>query len=1009
MMVGHALLAAYRFESPGYLVLLAIIPLLIALSFRSLSGLGPIRRGIAVTCRCLVVALMVLALAGMQTTRDNDDLSVIYLVDRSNSVPRGIQQKTFDFIKDSLKGRRPDDRVGVIAFDGVAAVEQTPMRTLAIDRLTAAQQADQTDIAEAVRLAMAMMPSDTRRRIVLMSDGNENVGNVLEEAQRVGAAGIPIDVVPLEYEHSDEVVFEQLAAPPTANLEETVNLRMVLRSQKTTKGQIRLEHNGEIVDLDPKSSSVGYPVTLNAGPNALTIPIPLRAVGAHRFEAKFIPDGESEDSIADNNEGKAFTVVAGQGKVLILCTPEADNQQSAQLLAAALRGERIESEVQVAGEKPLDHVRLLEYSLVIISNVSAGDFREEEKQTLSTYVRELGGGLVMVGGDDGFGAGGWAGSPIEDVMPVSFDVKNTKQIPKGALVLVMHACEIPQGNYWGEQVAIAAVKTLSSRDLVGILAWQFFGPERGFWVSPLNEVGNKTNVVQNIMKMSMGDLPDLDEVMRPGVDALAINTSAAAKHMIVISDFDPAPPRDDLLKKMKDKGITCSTVAIGYGGHYIDETKANMIATTTGGKFYKCDQFDKLPQIFVKEAKIVRRSLINEQPFTPRVRDVISPLIAGFGTSGFPQLGGMVLTTAKPTANVALFRKSEEGDDPVLAHWQVGLGKTVAFTSGMWNRWGENWVSWVQFSKLWAQVVRWASRQSDSDKFDVTTTISGGRAKVQVDAVDKNSSSINFMDLQGAVITPGQDSKALRLVQTGPGRYEAEFDARDRGNFIVNLNYRMGNGPNAETGAIRTGLSVAYSPEYARLQPNQPLLNDIEARTGGRALSGAAPAAAFDRASLPKAESRRPIWEDLIRLMLALFLIDVAVRRIAINPLEVARRVRRFIAEMGRGREPAAESEALLTTLKGTRDRVREERIESKADETGTPPSAAARYEAPSPEKATEDLSKALGGATTQDVPVVARPTGKKPPVSEGEYTSRLLKAKKRAQDDMRGDEEKKE
>ncbi len=1032
-----------RFETPAYLALLALLPLIVALSFRSLAGLGPIRRWVAIAARCVVLLLAILALSGAQMARKSDDLSVLYLVDRSSSIPPAELQRAFEFMQASEQARRKDDRIGVIGFDGVAAVDQLPMATLAIDRVSESVQPNETDIAGAARLAMALLPADTYRRVVLVSDGNENVGNVLEEAQQFRAAGVPIDVLPIRYEHSNEVVFERLKAPMTATDQETIGLQMVLRAQKPTAGRILLWHNDQLVDLDPGGSGTGYPVELDAGPNRRVIPIPMRVAGAHRFVAKFEPDSASDDTIVDNNKGEAFTLVSGQGKVLLIAAAQdiEATPSSARILARALEQENLVVQVEPVGA-PLDQVRLLEYSAVILSNVMAGDMREEDKNALATYVRDLGGGLIMVGGEDSFGAGGWMGSAVEEVMPVSFDVKNQKQIPKGALVLVMHACEIPRGNYWGERVAVEAVKTLSSRDLIGILSYHWTG--NNAWDVPLQEVGNKTGVIQQIMRMQMGDMPDLDEIMRPGVEALLARTDAAAKHMIVISDFDPAAPQPDLIDKMKKGGISCSTVAIGYGGHWIDENKARFIAESTGGKFYRTANFSELPQIFIKESRIVRRTLVQEGTFTPRLANPLSPVIAGM-SAGFPDLKGLVLTTPRPLADVPLIRKGNDGDDPVLAHWQVGLGKTVAFTSGMWPRWGADWAAWPRFSKLWAQIVRWCSKQAESTAFDVTTTVQGGVGRVQIDALDKNADVINFMEIQGTLVDPQSKSRPLRLTQTGPGRYEGEFDARDRGNYIVGLTYRAGQGGDARTGALHTGVSVAYSPEFAELKANTPLLQEVATRTGGRVLSPADAKTVFDRRSLPRAETRRTIWEDLVRYMLILFVLDVAIRRIAVNPAELARKLRRFIGEMAGRRTTAAESAAVLSTLRGTRERVRGEADARRPDgsggrpadgsggrmaggsggraadgaesggavgdsraagaaEAGPAPSRTSRYEAPlSPERASEDLSRALGGATEKDAPVVARPTGKKPVQSEADYTSRLLKAKRRAKEDMEG------
>lgn len=1003
-------LAFLEFEQPGYLVLLALLPLVVVFSIRSLAGLGRVRRIVAITARCLVLLCMILALAGMQRTRTNEGVAAIFLLDRSNSIPRPYQEQAFQFVEQAREGLKESDLMGVVAFDGRSAVEQLPMATLAIEKVTAPLDPDETDLAAALRLAMALFPPDIARRVVLLSDGNENVGAALQEAEHLRAAGVPIDIIPILYEHRTEVVFEQLRAPPTAGAEETVNLQMVLRSKQPCTGRVRLEHNGQLLDLSPSPNEVAYPVELDAGANRFTIPVPLRVAGVHRFRATFEPDDPGLDVIAENNETQAFTIVSGQGRVLILTTEEdmAAAAPSALILEQALERERLVCDVEVAGANPLDQVRLLDVSAIVLSNVPAGDLSEEEHRVLSTYVRDLGGGLVMLGGDNGFGAGGWLGSPVEEVMPVSFDVKNIKQIPRGALMLVMHACEIPQGNYIGERCAINAVKTLSSRDLIGVLSWQWQGGDKGYWVVKPQDVGNKTAVIQQILKMQMGDLPYLDEVMRPGVEALIAAENAATRHMIVVSDFDPAPPGDDLLAMMKQHNITCSTIGIGYGGHPINEQLADDIARSTGGRFYPTRDLSKLPQIFIKESRVVQRSLINENPFTPQLVSALSQTVAGLSRQEIPPLGGYVVTTAKPLAEVPLVRPSEQTSDPVLAHWQVGLGKTVAFTSGMWNRWGTEWANWVQFSKFWAQIVRWVSRQAESAALDVTTSVQDGKGRIQVEALDANAATIDFMQIRGMLVPPGGQGQPIQLTQSGPGRYEGEFDARDRGNYVLDLRYEMGSGPDAQRGALQTGLSVSYSPEYRDARPNLPLLEELRSRTNGRALGPETAAEAFDRGSLPTAETRRSIWEDLIRWMLLLFLLDVAIRRIALSPLEMARKVRQQLAEIGSRGKRADESAAVLTTLKGTRERVRES-AKPKPEQGEAAPDRTAKYEAPAAsDKASEDLARALGGATSEDTPVVARPSGKKPPTTEKDYTSRLLQAKRRARQDRGEDENEK-
>lgn len=1006
-----------RFEQPGYLALLAVLPLVVVLSIRSLSGLGPIRRWLAIGARCAVLAAMVLALAGAQRVSSTDALSVIFLVDRSSSVPRPQQQNAFEFVVEAAKGLRPTkDRMGIIAFDGSSAVEQLPMNALGISKIGEPVRPDRTNIEKALGMALALFTDDTARRVVVLSDGNENVGQALSAADQFRAAGVPIDVVPLRYQIDDEVVFERLTAPPTATSEETIDLQMVLRASKPTDGEIQVYHNDQLIDLDPSGPGYGFPVQLDAGPNRHKVQVPLRVAGAHRFRAVFKPRDPKADTIEANNEGRAFTVVSGQGRILLLAKggeDDAADVRSAQILTAALEREKFVVDLEAAGSQPLDQVRLLEYSLVILSNVSANLLTEEERKALAVYVRDLGGGLVMVGGDDSFGAGGWMDTPIEEVMPVSFDVPSKKIMQKGALVLVMHACEIPQGNYWGERVAIAAVKTLSTRDLVGVLSYKWQGAEQKYWDVPLQEVRDKGRIIGMIKQMQMGDMPDLDAVMRPGVEELMRRKDAGAKHMIVISDFDPAPPRSDLIDTMKKHKITCSTVAIGWGGHWIDTGKAQQIADDTGGKFYSTHDYSQLPQIFIKESKIVSRTLIQELTFNPQLASTTSTLVEGLAGEGLPPLGGYVLTTAKPLANVPLVRMyveegaegRKENRDPILAHWQVGLGKTVAFTSGMWPRWGSEWTEWPKFSKLWAQVARWASRQSAAAAFDVSTSVQGGRGRIRIDALDRNAATINFMSIQGALVDPKSDASPLQLTQTAPGRYEAEFNADEPGSYVLNLSYTSGRGADAISGTLQTGVSVAFSAEYKQLATNEPLLRELAERTGGRTLDKSTARGAFDMTALPKAEARRSIWEDLVRWMLLLFLIDVAVRRIAINPVEVARKLRRYIHEMAGSRRAGESAAEVLTTLRGSRDKVRETSAGPPAgrpSDAGPAPNRSARYEAPVPDaKVAEQLSRALGGASETDAPVVARPTKKPPPTSEVNFAERLRKAKQQARERM--------
>ncbi|MCC7293970.1 MAG: VWA domain-containing protein [Phycisphaerales bacterium] len=875
LMVSLAL--PFSFEQPPWLWLLLLIPALVLASLRSLAGLDPLRRVLALAVRAGVVALLVACLARVQFVRRNEDVTVMFLMDRSFSC-EGMTAQVEEFLTAVAKpGEIPkNDRVGMIDFAREGFLQQLPMTGgyhIEPGRLPQMPGTDHTDLSAAVRLAMAMFPHDAAKRVVLISDGNENLGDILTEARRAKADGIVIDVVPLHYEKTNDVGFDRLIAPSRAEKGEQVPIRMVLSTHRRVSGTVDVYQNGELVQIPGNDAHI----ELSPGTNTMFLRLPVNETGAQVFEARFRPDDETLDAVTFNNNATTFSFVSGPSRILFLSK---DLPADAPLIDA-LRSENIEVEPVEAASAALDLLKLQSYSAIILANVPASDFTDDQMKDMAAYVKDMGGGLVMLGGDEGFGAGGWIGTPIEEIMPVSFEIKHKRVIPRGALVIICHSCEIPRGNYWGKEMAKKSVDTVSSRDYLGVLAYSY-SPGGVSWEVPLAEAANKGAVKARIDRMQNGDMPDFDSTMQMAYDGLTTGRGrdAAQKHVIIISDGDPSAPNRGLIQSYKNAGITVSTIGIGWGAHVMT-TELQRIATDTGGRFYSPKSPNQLPQIFTKESKVVRRSLITEEAFRPRVFHSLSDLLAGVPPEDVPVLGGLVLTSPKESTNVQLplVRSTEDGDDPVLAHWQYELGKTVAFTSGQWPRWGNAWTSWPQYSKLWAQIVRWCMRQDAPANFDTYTRVEGGKGRVVIDALDKDAAYLNFLQFRSLVTQPDRKAVPLEFKQTGPGHYEAEFDVDQMGQYLVTSQVLEGG---EARGAIQTGVSAPYSPEYRDLTTNMPLLSSIADITGGTVMELDAKTAKPFRKDLPPTESHRPAWEFVLAwMLLPLFLLDVAVRRLA--------------------------------------------------------------------------------------------------------------------------------
>ncbi len=1023
-----------RFDRPWALLILGLAVLMWLMARRSLPGLGPVRGKLAAFMRLSVLALLVLALAGTHKILKNDDLNVMYLADFSKSVPLDLRRETENFIVESSRTMKENDKATLLTFDGRTNIEQLPSNKGAsgtgIHRdppFPDGQRPDQTNISQAIRMAIACMPPDMNNRMVIISDGNQNVGDAVTEARSAKTNKLPIDVVPLPIQHGDEVVFEQMKVPPYANKHEQITLRPILRSDRATTGEIRIyrrigDRQEELIDLVPENERFGQRVQLNPGRNPFLLTLPIIEARSHEFRAEFIPDDPTADVIGENNVVRGFTNVEGPPTVLFLGQAEAESEDS--YLVEALKREKIRVVWKAKESVTISTAALQDYSAVVLSNIAAENFSADEQRSLATYVRNLGGGLVMTGGDQGFGAGGWQGSPVEEVMPIRFDVDSVRQIPRGALAIVMHSCEMPNGNKWGVETAVAALKTLSRLDYFGVVGWGFNGFH---WEVKMQQASDKDGLTRKIRNMQNADMFDFQTPMNMAYKAL-MATNASVRHMIIISDGDPSAPSAGLINRMRGAKITCSTVSIfPHGGNEIGTLK--RIAADTGGTYWplsKPGDEKQLPKIFIKEARIVRRPLLREEPFVPQL-NFQSDVLTGIG-GPFPQLRGYVVTTPRKAMGVEIPLRTNKGD-PLLAHWQCETGRAVAFTSGWWEHWGQDWTEWPSYSKLWAQSVRWCMKQGTAANFDVRTVVEGDNVRMIIESMEDPAGKVvageeggsgfgDFLQFDGRVIAPNGEAKPVRVTQIGPGQYEAVFKADQKGTWLITAG--ASGGPNEKPVQIRTGVTMAYSPEFRDLTSNEALLREVADVSGGRVLGmdDAGKAAIFQH-NLPPTISREPIWDFLLKLAIFTFLLDVAVRRIALDPLQWLLTARARLASLAGGRGRGERSVETLRDLRGARDRVRQDRSTqagpvgksasgpSRGGPPAPPPSAKTKFDAGNVSKPTGDLASAMGADQAADKPKAPPP--KKKVADDGPQestTARLLKSKRRAREETDGNKD---
>ncbi len=902
---------------------LLVIPVL-WLGLRSLGSLGRGRKIAVLIFRSLLILVLVGLLARPNIAKRDRHLSLMIVLDRSLSVPGDLQKKALDYLQKAVKHKPAGDKIAVIDVAERASISTLPSTATLIHKRNTTLTGRQSNLADGVQMAMAVTPPDTANRILLVSDGNQTEGDLKEAARIAAANGIPIDVLPLRYQYKHEVIFRRLAVPPHARRGQTIALRFILNSTSRASGKLYLKLNGKTVDLDPSSDKVAVDVQLKVGTNVKTVSLPVSDSGMYKFEAEFVPDNSDEDRIVQNNRVSGMTYVSGPGHVLVVDTggkSGAGNMSPGRLLANVMQKGDINVHYCLADDFPQDLSELVGVDAIVLVNTDNSSFSYQQQEMMCRYVNDLGGGLVMTGGDKALGAGGWIGSPVARILPVDLEPPQKRQLPKGALVLIMHACEMPQGNLWGKRVAIAAVKTLSRLDYAGILSYSWNGGDAS-WVYPFSQVGNKNAVVTAIKKMQMGDMPDFRPHLQAAYNKLS-KCNAAQKHIIIISDGDPQGPSLTLLNKMKQAGITCSGVAVNPHSP-VDVQSLIRIAQLTGGRFYNVRNPQMLPRIFIKEAQVVRRSLIVEKTFKPSLVNSLTDITRGLGA--VPRLDGYVLTGPREGLSQIIYTSPEA--DPILAICQSGLGRCVVFTSSVDSRWASKWLRWSGFDSFWEQVVRWVAKPGQDSGCEVFTDVQGHNVSVSVQGTEVKGRQVGISDVEAVVVAPDISVHRLQLRQNGPGLYKGNFEVGQSGSYILNLRYHKSGHPD-RTYNSQSVINVPFAPEFRDLSDNFPLLKKVANITGGRVI-GANPDEAnlfdYDKVKFPF--TSRPLTKSLLLILIVVLLLDVAVRRIAVD---FAAMYRRGVGWAARLRRSGRGAETDLQRLKKARSRAKQ-RYESKSE-----------------------------------------------------------------------------
>ena len=963
---------------------LALLPIALAITLLLSSGsrrrIGAARRRAALLGRTLLIAALVFALAGFQLVLPVDRLATVFVVDLSDSVGQPGRTAAIDYLRQSLALMPKDDVAGVVAFGKDALVERLPAEVRELDTIASTPVQGATDVGAALRLAAALFPDDAQKRIVLLSDGNDTTGEGQSEAALAAARGIQVQTHVIGLGGQDEVLVDRVSSPTTAHLGEEVEVGATITSTVAQPATVRLFADGSLVATQS--------VSLVAGQTAVTFRVKPTEAGFHIFR---VVVEAGRDTFSQNDRGDSDTIVKGEPRTLVA----AGNPDVAAQLVAALEKERQKVDVVVPEAIPAELQGLASYDTVVLVDVPRTRLTDRQMQALQVFVRDIGRGLVMIGGPHTYGAGGFAKTPLEESLPVDMGVRDRQKQPDVALVVVidqsgsMDACHCNSFDRGvgsqiagvrkvdiGKEAILRAVAAMSPSDQLGVVGFDA-AAHWAIHTAPLGQIGD---VGSKISGINPGGQTNIFAGLDEAVKSLE-NTTATRRHIILFTDgWSSSGAYDQIIARMKVAGITLSTVGAGGGSAPI----LAELAREGGGRYYPAPNPASIPDIFLKETQQVSGQQIVEEPFHP-IQTGDSPILRGL-SAGFPTLLGYNGTTAKAAAQTVLVTAR---DDPLLAQWQYGLGRSVAWTSDSTGRWAKDWIAWPGFSRFFSQLVGWTFPGEESGGIEARFDSHGGQTTLHVESVESDGSPRDFFATTATVVGPSLSPVQVTLPQVAPGVYETSLGEIDSGAYAIRLSQiRPGSSPIART----VGLVAPSAAEYRSLGANQPFLAALRAATGGAVVDD--PAAVW-RHDLASTSSFSDLWPALLVLALLLWPIDIALRRVSVGSRELAG-ARAWLRGGWRARRAAGLRSAAVSGMLAARERAAGAGARAallRRDDEPVIPAPVLAQPTPVPPAATEPAATSPAAASPEGAP------SSPPDTQPVDTIARLREAKRRARE----------
>ncbi|KNF08147.1 Mg-chelatase subunit ChlD [Gottschalkia purinilytica] len=839
------------FENPWWLVL---IPFLLFFTFyfgKRLSRLGKQKRRLILGIRSLIIIFLVFSIAGLSLKSYIDTTTTIFAVDLSEST-KNDHSHFQDFIKESLKYTSKKDKVGIVTFGGSTEVENAVNDQLKFYEFDTKPDERFTNIEKALKVSQGLMSEDTMKRIVLLTDGYENVDDSLKEGEIIKSNNVDLKVLKTKKNYTEEVQINKVNIPKRLHENQSFDITVEVYSNTKTDGKITLYSDQNIVGEKE--------VSLEKGINRFVFQDNAHGTGIRTYKASI---SAKNDTISQNNEYSAYTQIEGKANVLIISGANDEGRELGKILQSA----NIDVEHVRDYMVPSSLDKLSRYNSIIMSDVSLENVSEKFISALEKYVKDYGGGLVVTGGENSYALGGYQETLIEKMLPVNMEMKVKGEIPSLGLMLVIDKSGSMSGVGGEDKLEVAkdasikAVDTLKSSDKVGVIAFN----DTVHWVTKMSSVKNKDKIKNNIGTIRADGGTSILPALEEAYEELK-TTNTKLKHIILLTDGQSSRTGyEELLENMKKDNITVSTVAVGGDA---DTQLLEMIAEEGRGRYYFADEYSSIPKIFTKETSLASKSYINNRSFIPELsqpHDIATSL-----KNGIPQIDGYIGTSEKKLADVIL---KTDKQDPLLASWQYGLGKTVAWTSDVNGRWSSSYLGTNEGTELFRNMVQWTFPNVNNKNLSIESKTIGNKEEIIVKNTGKNDNSYKT---KATIVTPELKTINIDLQASKPGEFKGTIPIKSNGVYTINVNQYK---DDKIVNSAKESIAINYPKEYDYTSLDNKI-DTLVKRSNGKFITK--PKDVFKN-DLERIYGLKDLSYILLILALLLMLLDIALRRLNIK------------------------------------------------------------------------------------------------------------------------------